>query len=259
MFCMKSFEKLLDGKETPFASGIHGLTNAGGIIVENYQSSAGYYVSPDEYLQELRRIADKFGFILAVDEIQAGLGRTGKLWSFEHSGIEPDMIISSKSLGGGLPIAAIIAKSEILTEWGPGAHVSTQAGNVLACAAGNYVLDTISSESFLKTVNETGEYLTNGLGELEKNHKIVGCFNTRGLYTGIELVKDRKTKEPATDAANFLRERCLEEGVLFEHGGYFGNRMQLIPSLKINRSEIDVVLKTFDKLFNEAEKKFNIG
>lgn len=120
-------------------------------------------------------------------------------------------------------------------------------------------MDTISSESFLKKVNETGEYLTNGLAELEKNHKIIGCFNTKGLYTGIELVNDRKTKEPAAEAAKFVRERCLEEGVLFEHGGYFSNRMQLIPCLTIGKSEIDIAIKTFDKVFNEAEKKFDIG
>jgi 4-aminobutyrate aminotransferase-like enzyme len=259
MFCIKSFERLLDGKETPFTSGVHGISNVGGILVENYQSSAGYYVSPDGYLQELRRIADKFGFILAVDEIQSGLGRTGKLWSFEHAGIEPDMIISSKSLGGGLPLAAIIAKSDILTAWGPGAHVSTQAGNVIACAAGNYVLDVLSSESFLKQVNETGRYLENGLEGLMKSHKIVGTYNVKGLYAGIELVKDRKTKEPAAEAAHFIRERSLAEGVVFEHGGYLGNRMQLIPALNIGKKEIDRVVDTFDRVFGEAEKKFGIG
>jgi len=259
MFCMKSFEKLLEGKETPFGAGVMDLTNVGGIIVENFQSSAGYIISPDEYLRELRRISDKYGFILAIDEIQAGLGRTGKLWSFEHSGIEPDMFISSKSLGGGLPIAAIVAKSEILTEWGPGAHVSTQAGNVIACAAGNYVLDVISSGEFLKKVNETGAYFADGLKDLEKKHKIIGHFASKGLYIGIELVNDRKTKEPATKAAVFIRERCLEEGVAYEHGGYFNNRMQLIPALVIGKTEIDRVIKTFDKVFGETEKKFNIG
>jgi 4-aminobutyrate aminotransferase-like enzyme len=256
MFCMKSFEKLLDGKETPFGSGVNNISNVGGILVENYQSSAGYIISPDEYLQELRRIADKFGFILAIDEIQAGIGRTGKLWSFEHSGIEPDMFISSKSLGGGLPLAAVVAKSEILTEWGPGAHVSTQAGNVIACAAGNYVLQEISSKEFLDKVNEKGKYLADGLGELEKKYKLIGYFNTKGLYTGIELVKDRKTKEPASEATAYIRERCLEEGVLFEHGGYFSNRMQLIPSLTIKKAEIDKVIATLEKVFREAEGKF---
>ena len=259
MFCMKSFERMLDGKETPFAAGMLNVSNIGGILVENYQSSAGYIISPDGYLQELRRIADKFGFILAVDEIQAGLGRTGKLWSFQQAGIEPDMFVSSKSLGGGLPLAAIVAKSEILTEWGPGAHVSTQAGNVIACAAGNYVLDRISANDFLKKVNEKGEYFANGLRELEKKHKIIGDFKHKGLYIGMELVSDRKTKEPASKAATFIRDRCVEEGVLYEHGGYYQNRMQLIPTLVIENAEIDRVIRVFDKVFKEAEQKFNIG
>lgn len=259
MFCIKAFEKMLDGKETPFGAGVLNVNNIGGILVENYQSSAGYIISPDGYLQELRRIADKFGLVLAVDEIQTGLGRTGKLWSFEHSGIEPDMFISSKSLGGGLPLAAVVAKSEILTEWGPGAHVSTQAGNVIACAAGNYVIDTIGSEGFLKKVKETGTYFADALKEFEKNHKILGHYNIKGLYAGVELVKDRKTKEPATDASSYVRERCLEEGLVYEHGGYYHNRMQLIPPLTIEKKELERAVKIFDKVFGEAEKKFGIG
>ena len=127
--------------------------------------------------------------LLIVDEIQAGLGRSGKLWAFEHSEIEPDMIATSKALGGGLPISAVIAKSDILTEWGPGAHVSTQAGNVLACAAGNYVLDVVSSEEFLKKVNEVGSYFLDGLKDLEKRHQIIGHIDNKGIYTAIPSPK----------------------------------------------------------------------
>jgi len=197
--------------------------------------------------------------LLIVDEIQTGLGRSGKLWAFEHSEIEPDMIATSKALGGGLPLAAVIAKSDILTQWGPGAHVSTQAGNVLACAAGNYVLDVVSSEEFLKKVNETGAYFLDGLQELEKKHKIIGHIDNKGIYTGVELVNDRETKEPAAEASTYIRDRAVEEGLLYEKGGYYHNRMQLIPPLNIARSELDEVISIFDKIFGEAEEKFNIG
>jgi 4-aminobutyrate aminotransferase-like enzyme len=258
MYCMKSFERLLDSKESPYTDGMNGICSVAAILVEPFQSSAGYYIPPVEYLQELKRIADKFGIILIVDEIQAGLGRSGKLWAFEHSGIVPDMFVSSKALGGGVPIAAVVAKGDILEEWGPGAHVSTQAGNVLACAAGNYVLEVISSESFLKKVNETGAYFMDGMRGIEKKHRIIGHMDNRGIYTGVELVMDRKTKEPAAAAATYVRNRCVEEGLLFEKGGYYHNRMQLIPPLNISRSEIDRIIGTFDRVFGEAEKKFGI-
>lgn len=258
MYCIKSFEKLLDSKESPYTDGTNNINNVAAVLASPFQSSAGYYIPPVEYLQELRRITDKFGMLLIVDEIQAGLGRSGRLWAFEYSGIEPDMIVTSKALGGGLPISAVVAKEDILTEWGPTAHVSTQAGNVLACAIGNYVLPMVSSEDFLRKVNETGAHLLNGLMELQKRHKIIGHIDNRGLYTGVELVNNRKTKQPAIQASNYVRDRSVAEGLLFEKGGYYNNRLQLIPPLNISLSDLDRVINVFDKIFTEAEKKFNI-
>jgi 4-aminobutyrate aminotransferase len=259
MYCMKSFERLLDGKESPYTDGFNGINNVAAVLVEPFQSSAGYYVPPEGYLQELRRITKKFGMLLAIDEIQAGMGRSGRLWAFQHSDIEPDMIIVSKALGGGLPIAAVVAKSDILTEWGPGAHVSTQAGNAIACAAANYVLDVVSSADFLKKVNEVGSYLYQGLEDLEKKHPIIGHIDNKGIYTGVELVMDRKTKEPAAKAAKFVRDTCVKEGILYEAGGYFYNRMQLIPPLTVSRDDMARAVKVLDKVFGETEKKFNIS
>jgi 4-aminobutyrate aminotransferase-like enzyme len=256
---MKSFEKLLESKESPFGDGINKINNVAAILVEPLQSSAGYFVPPIEYLMELRRITQKFGMLLIVDEIQSGLGRSGKLWAFEHSGIEPDMIVVSKALGGGVPISAIIGKSDIFTEWGPGANVSTQAGNVLACAAGNYVLDVVSSKDFLHKVNETGAYFYENIKELEKKHNIIGQINCKGLYTGIELVKDRKTKEPAVDESVFIRDRLLEKGLLYEKGGYYHNRMQFIPPINIGKDVIEKVIKLLDKVLGAAEKQFGIS
>ena len=259
MFCMKSFEKLLESKESPFGDGINDITNVAAILVEPYQSSAAYYIPPVEYLRELRRISERFGILLMVDEIQCGLGRSGKLWSFEHTGIEPDVIVTSKSLGGGLPLAAVVAKSDLLTHWGPGAHVSTQAGNVIACAAGNYVLDVVSSDAFLKKVNETGAYFYECLKDLERKHKIIGDISNKGIYTGIELVKNRKTKAPAIEEGVFIRNRLVEERLLYEKGGYYHNRMQFIPPLNIEKEDLNRAQKILDKVFSETERQFNIG
>jgi len=258
MSSLRLFERMLEGKETPFTDGVNGINNVAAILVEPFQSSAGYYIPPREYLQELRRIADRFGMLLIVDEIQAGLGRSGKLWAFEHSDIEPDMICTSKALGGGLPLSAVVARAEILEEWGPGAHVSTQAGNVLACAAGNYVLDMVSSEAFLAQVNQRGSHFAEGLRQLQKKHPLVGYIDNCGIYTGVELVADRATKEPASAAAAFVRDMCVKEGLLFEKGGYYHNRMQLIPPLNIEVKDLDRALEVLDKVFAAAEKQFSI-
>jgi 4-aminobutyrate aminotransferase-like enzyme len=259
MYCMKSFEKLLQSKESPYTDGMSGISSVAAVLASPFQSSAGYYIPPEGYLQELRRITDRFGMLLIIDEIQTGLGRSGKLWAFEHSGIVPDMIVTSKALGGGIPISSVIAGGTILAEWGPGAHVSTQAGNALACAAGNYVLDVVSSDDFLSKVNERGSYFADGLRALQEKHEIIGLVHNRGIYTGVELVMSKKTKEPAADAATFTRDRSVQEGLLFEKGGYYHNRLQLIPPLTIEKEVIDRALGILDKVFGDAEKKFGIG
>lgn len=252
MEAIKMLERSLDGKETPFGDGCNAVNNVAAIIVEPFQSSAGYYIPPRAYLQELRRICDKFDILLIVDEIQAGLGRSGKLWAFEHSGIEPDMICSSKALGGGLPLSAVISKAEILSEWGAGAHVSTQAGNVIACAAGHYVFNQINDEKFLSNIKEMGAYFREGLQSLHDKHRIIGHVDNQGLYTGIEFVKDRDTKEPAMEATTYIRDACLSEGLLFEKGGYYHNRIMCIPPLNITKDVLDKVFVILDKVFGDA-------
>lgn len=258
MEAIRQLERSLEGKETPYADYAANRNNVAAILVEPFQSSAGYYIPPKEYLQELRRICDRFGILLIIDEIQAGLGRSGKLWAFEHSEIEPDMIVTSKALGGGVPIAAVIAKEEILMEWAPGAHVSTQAGNVLACAAGNYVLDVVSSDEFLSHVNETGAYFKAGWEALMEKHPSIGYIDNMGLYTGIELVKDRETKEPGIEIAQYVLDNSIANGILFEKGGYYYNRMQMIPALNTKKSVLDEAFAIWDKVFTDGEKLLHI-
>ena len=117
------------------------------------------------------------------------------------------------------------------------------------------MLDVVSAEAFLKKVNEAGAYLLQGLRNLQEKHEIVGFIDNTGLYTGVELVKDRKTKEPASDAATFVRDKCVTEGLLFEKGGYYYDRLQLIPPLNVGRGELDRALEIFDRVFGAAEKK----
>lgn len=245
-------EFLLESKESPYREGRSGVTNVAAILVEPFQSSAGYYIPPKGYLKLLRKLADKYGILLIVDEIQTGLGRTGRLWATEWDEIEVDILLTSKALGGGLPLAAAVAKAEILEAWGPGAHVSTQAGNVIACAAGNHVLERVSNEKFLDSVKERGEYFANQLKSLQENHPVIGKIDARGLYIGIELVLDKKSKEPAADIAEKFLLECLEEGIVLEKSGFFHNRLQLIPPLTITYETIDKVIEKFDGIFSRV-------
>ena len=196
---------------------------------------------------------------MIVDEIQTGLGRSGKLWAYQHSNIEPDMICIAKALGGGLPISATIGRSEYFSAWGPASHINTQAGNVLACAAANYILDKVSSKECLDKVNETGAYLLKGLKDLQKKHPIIGWIDNTGVYTGLELVKNRKTKEPvAPEVAAFVRDEAVRQGLICERSGYYASRISLIPALHMPFKVIDEAMAIFDNVFQVTENKFNI-
>ncbi len=248
------FEYYFQSKESPYREVKSGITNVAAFVVEPFQSSAGYILPSPGYLQLLRRLADKYDILLIVDEIQTGLGRTGKLWATEWEGVEVDMLLTAKAIGGGIPLSVVVAKAEILEAWGPGAHVSTQAGNVLACAAGNKVLDVVTREDFLQEVRKRGDYFVQGLRELQQRHPLIGHINAKGIYIGLELVCDLETREPAPEEAAFILNECVKEGMVFEKGGYFHNRFQLIPPLTIRKNTIDRALEIFDHAFTVAEK-----
>lgn len=258
-WCLQRLEHYLryffESKESPYREGRSGITNVAAFVVEPYQSSAGYILPSPGYLRLLRRLADDYGILLIVDEIQTGLGRTGNLWATNWEDVEVDMLVTSKALGGGLPLSAVVAKADILESWGPGAHVSTQAGNALACAAGNKVLATVREEEFLQSVRERGKYFENAIRELQSRHPLIGNVNARGLYIGLELVKDPNTREPAPEHADFILAECLRDGLVFEKGGYFHNRFQLIPPLTIRQSTVDRAVEIFDRAFTAAEKR----
>ena len=250
------FEYYFGSKESPYREVRNDITNVAAFLVEPFQSSAGYILPSPGYLKLLRKLADRYGILLIVDEIQTGLGRSGKMWACDWEDVKPDMIVTSKALGGGLPISAVVSRADVLESWGPGAHVSTQAGNALACAAGNKVLDILTGDGFLQDVCGTGEYFHAGLRQLQEKHSLIGHIDCCGMYIGIELVRDRDTREPASDEAAFILAECVREGMLFEKGGYFHNRFQLIPPLTIRRSTIDRAIEIFDRAMTKAEKRF---
>ncbi|MDD3428354.1 MAG: aspartate aminotransferase family protein [Caldisericia bacterium] len=256
MFCVDYIEKnMLKGKESHLVEEKGGVSNVAAMIIEPMQCSAGYIIPPDEFLKGLKRLSDDYGFLLIVDEIQAGVGRTGRLWASEHSGIEPDIIVVGKGIAGGLPLSAIVARKEILNNWAPTAHVSTFAGYTLGCAASLKVFEIIEKENLVKRSEEIGKYFYEGLLELQKKFPIIGdVTGGKGVFLALELVKDNKTKEPAIEKTKFIAVECLEEGLLLQLGGYFYNRLTFIPALTITKSSVDRALSILENAFIKAER-----
>jgi 4-aminobutyrate aminotransferase-like enzyme len=256
--CLDFVRRMLRGKETPLGDA-RTVNNVAAILLEPMQASAGYIIPGDGYLRGLRELCDELDLLLIVDEIQAGLGRTGRLWGCDHDGVVPDMIATSKGLAAGLPVSAVVAREPILSGWGPGAHVGTFAATPVACAAAHAALDVLEEERLVDQAAETGAYLRDGLLALQERHPILGWVDARGLFVGLEFVRDRDTKEPADVEAGWMLEYCVAEGLLFERGGYLYNRFQLIPPLVINRDEIDRALDILDRAMTMAEERSGLA
>lgn len=232
-----------------------GITNVSGILVEPMLGAGGYIIPPNEFLKDLRSICDDYNLLLIDDEVQVGWGRTGKLWGCEHSGVTPDIMVVGKALGGGIPLAAVIARSEILEELGPGAHGTTFGGTPLACAVGLAVIETIRQEKLVERGSSIGEYFLKGFKDLAKDHPIIGHVDGKGVYIGFELVKDQKTKEPAVEELRAVHKECFKRGVLWPPGGgFYGSRGYLIAPLVIEKEQVDRVLEVFDEAFRTVSK-----
>lgn len=256
LWCLDYLERLLTSQEAPFSDPGTKITNVAAIIIEPMQSSAGYIIPPKEYLSKLHTVCQRHDILLVVDEIQSGMGRTGKMWACEHSGITPDMITLGKALGGGLPISALVGRAEILDSWGPGGFFGTFSGNPLSCAVACKTLEIMKRDKFPARVAEKGRYFLEGLRNLAKKRSLIGQVDGIGLYLSMELVKDRKTRQPAANESSFMMTELLKDGLICELTGYYHNRFNLIPSFVISRTEIDKALEIFDKVIGQVESKF---
>lgn len=258
LFCADQVERLFESKETWLNNPKAGVTNVAAFIIEPFQSSAGYIPAPFEYLKRLKEIAEKYDFLLVSDEVQSGMGRTGKLWAIEHAGVAPDLLTMAKSISNGLPISAVTGRKEILDSWGPGAHSSTFTGYPPACAGGVKVFEILDRDHIIEQAVEKGEYFKAGLEDLSKRHPSIGCVDGVGLYLAVELVTDRKAKTPAGDATGWVTNELVKKGVLCISSGYYFNRLCFAPPLVIEKAEIAAALKVLDGVLTEAEDKFSI-
>ncbi len=213
------------------------------VFVEPIQGEGGYVVPPPGYLKALRELCDRHGILLVFDEIQSGIGRTGKMFACEWEGVEPDILLTAKGLGSGLPIGAIIARESIM-KWESGAHGSTFGGNPVCCAAALVTLDLVRN-GLMQNALEMGERLMAGVKKLQEKHKRIGDVRGRGLMIGVELVKDRKTREPDAEAIKPLEEMAFKRGLLILGAGK--NSLRLAPPLVIDAEDIDTGLRILDE------------
>src|SRR6266542_172946 len=219
----------------------------GAIVVEPIQGEGGYIVPPPAFLESLREIAREHGIVLVVDEVQSGMGRTGKMFASEHFGLKADVVNIAKGIASGLPLGVTCARADIMA-WPPGAHASTFGGNPVSCAAANITIRVLK-ESLVANAAAVGAHLLDGLRELQNRHPLLGDVRGKGLMIGLELVRDRQTKERAIEERNALVQAMFRRGVLVLGAGK--NAMRLAPPLVLTRAQANIVLKVMDESLAE--------
>jgi 4-aminobutyrate aminotransferase len=222
------------------------------LIFEPIQGEGGYVVPPPEYFQRLKKLADKYGLLTIADEVQSGIGRTGKWFAIEHWGIEPDIICSAKALASGLPIGAATASAKVM-DWSAGSHASTFGGNPLSCAAALAVIDVIKEEKLLENANKQGVYALKRLSEFKQENPLVGDVRGKGLMIGVELVEDKDSKKPAAEKAREVIIRSWKRGVAIVTCG--ASTLRLSPPLTIQREMLDTALDIVEDTINEVESE----
>jgi len=218
------------------------------IILEPIQGEGGYVVAPTNFLQEIRRICDRHGILLIVDEVQAGAGRTGKWWSIEHSGVQPDMVCIAKGIASGMPLGICMTRAEVM-DWVPGSHASTFGGNPVCIAAALATMDIIEREGMRNAATVGAKMLERMSGWVAK-HPTVGEVRGRGLMIGIEIVKDQKSRTPAGPMRDRIVELAFERGLLFLGCGE--TSIRLSPPLILTQEEADIGLDVLEECIQLA-------
>ena len=243
------FERLLKDPES-------GITKPAAVILEPIQGEGGVIPAPVEFLKTIRRVTKELGIPMIVDEIQCGIGRSGKFFAFEYADIVPDVILASKAIGGSQPLAVVIYNGD-LDKWTAGAHAGTFRGNQLAMKAGTIVMNRVSKPEFLADVVKKGDYIRARLNELKDKVSIIGDIRGKGLMMGCEFVDPNGEPDsigslPASgDIAAAVQKACFERKLVMEKGGRNGSVMRCLCALTVSMEEIDIMLETFEQVVQE--------
>lgn len=220
------------------------------IMMEPVQGEGGYIVPDKEFVQYVREICDKYGILLIFDEVQSGMGRTGKLFAYEHFGVKPDILTSAKGIANGFPLSAVIGKKEIMEQWPAGAHGGTFGGNPVACAAANAVLDELTDGGMLDNAAKMGDYFKEKLFALQKKYpSVIGDVRGLGLMLAMEMVHPDKT--PDADITTAIRTKALEKGLLLLGCGTNHNIVRFIAPTIVTEKEIDIAINIIDECLKE--------
>ena len=223
------------------------------IFVEPIQGEGGYVVAPTIFMQELRRICDKFGILLVCDEVQSGCGRTGKWWAVEHTGVEPDMITIAKGIASGMPLSVLMTKADIM-DWVPGSHASTFGGNPVAIAAALATIDVLEDGAIANTA-KVGDHIMQRANEWKSKYGLVGDVRGRGLMIGIDLVRDKETRAFAGPERDRVVDLAFERGVLFLGAG--PSTIRICPPLVTTKEQADVALDILEECVAMVDKEFH--
>jgi 4-aminobutyrate aminotransferase len=224
-----------------------------GVIVEPIQGGSGYIIPPPEYFLMVKELCEEHDWLFIADEIQTGLGRTGKMFAMEHWKVIPDIVCVAKALAGGIaPMGATIASAKVM-DWEPGTHASTFGGNLIACAAALEGLNIIEKQKLVERAAELGELALGRLQELTEESRLVGEVRGKGLVLAVELVKDKQTKERAVEERNAVIEAALNRGLIVFRGG--SSIIRIAPPLTINQRELELGLDILGEALREVERK----
>jgi 4-aminobutyrate aminotransferase len=242
--------EILETLENQIFKRLFDPTEVAGIIIEPIQGEGGYVPAPKFFLQELQRICRQHGIMLITDEVQSGMGRTGKWWAFEHAGIEPDIVTSAKGIASGMPLGAIIARSSVMS-WKPGSHGTTFGGNPVCLAASLATMDLLEG-GLMENARKMGDYIFQRTADWTNKFKIVGDVRGKGLMVGIEFVRDQRTKERAADLRNAIVDQAFRRGLLVLGAGE--NSLRLSPPLLIDEEQADFALRSLEECIREVQR-----
>jgi 4-aminobutyrate aminotransferase len=243
MECLAYLEEQILGKIVP-------PDEVAAVVVEPVQGEGGYIVPPRKFLQGLQAICRKNGFLLVADEVQSGFCRTGKWFASEHFGITPDIITLAKGIAGGMPLGACVARSDVM-DWPPGAHASTFSGNPLSCQASLASINYMRRHRLALNARKLGNHALKYLGDLQEEVGLIGDVRGLGLMLGIELVRDRRTKEPAKREASQVLNRCFRKGLMILSCGE--STVRIMPPLVISREELDQGLEILSGVLKQMK------